>query len=39
VAAIRRLADAGWPAERIIENYPGLTRPDVDAALKATAAG
>lgn len=39
VAAIQRLHVGGWPVERIIENYPGLTARDVTAALKAKAAG
>lgn len=39
VAAIRRLDAAGWTVERILDNYPGLTKRDVAAALKAKAAG
>lgn len=39
VAAIRRLDAAGWSAERIVENYPGLTVRDVTVALKRLAAG
>lgn len=39
IAAIQRLDAAGWSAERITENYPGLTSRDVSAALKAKAAG
>lgn len=39
VDAVRRLHGAGWSTERIIENYPGLTKRDVQAALKARAAG
>jgi uncharacterized protein (DUF433 family) len=39
VATIRRLHEAGWPNDRIIENYPGLTARDLTAALKATRAG
>lgn len=39
VAAIQRMHDAGWSADRIIENYPGLTKKDITAALEAKAAG
>jgi uncharacterized protein (DUF433 family) len=39
VAGIRRLHESGWSADRIIENYPGLTERDIAAALKGTAAG
>jgi len=39
VAAIRRVDAAGWSAERIVENYPGLTVRDVTVALKRLAAG
>lgn len=39
VAAIRRLHESGWSADRIIENYPGLTERDISAALKGTATG
>jgi uncharacterized protein (DUF433 family) len=39
VAAIQRLDAAGWSVERIIDNYPGLTRRDVAVALKVKAAG
>jgi uncharacterized protein (DUF433 family) len=39
VAAIQRLDAAGWSFDRIIDNYPGLTKRDVAAALKAKAAG
>jgi DNA-binding transcriptional MerR regulator len=39
VAAVRRLLAAGWSAERIIENHPGLTDRDVAAAVETSAAG
>lgn len=30
---IRRLTDAGWSTDRILENYPGLGRADIAAGL------
>jgi len=33
VETIRRLSEAGWTTERIIENYPGITTRDIDAAV------
>lgn len=33
--AISSLHEAGWPVERILENYPGLKPADVKAALRA----
>ncbi len=33
VEAIRRLSEAGWTTDRIIENYPGITTRDIDAAV------
>jgi DNA-binding transcriptional MerR regulator len=37
VAAVQRLHAAGWSAERIIENYPGLTERDVAVAVRSAA--
>lgn len=39
VEAVRRLHAAGWSAERIIENYPGLTERDVDAVVNEPVTG
>ena len=39
VAVVRRLQAAGWSAERIIENYPGLTMRDVAVAVGTNATG
>jgi uncharacterized protein (DUF433 family) len=35
IAAIRRLHEAGYTADRILENYPGLELRDIEAALAA----
>jgi len=35
IAAIRRLHEAGYTADRILENYPGLEIGDIEAALAA----
>jgi len=39
VVAVQRLHAAGWSADRIIENYPGLTERDVVAALRTSVTG
>ncbi|MGE3622182.1 MAG: DUF433 domain-containing protein, partial [Acidimicrobiia bacterium] len=36
VAAIRRLHEDGWSDRRIRENFPGLTKRDIEAALTGT---
>jgi uncharacterized protein (DUF433 family) len=36
IAAVRRFADEGYGLDRILQQYPTLTRKDVEAALAAT---
>jgi uncharacterized protein (DUF433 family) len=37
VAAVQRLHEAGWDTKRIVEEYPGLTRRDIQVALSLEA--